>query len=278
MLLKLLLFLSMKKIKKALLWLTSICVVLYVGICCFFYFYQEHLLFPGTKVDAGYHYNFPLPYRQYAIKTPDGNTIDGYLFKANNPKGLIFILHGNGGNVERWNHAIPKYVALGYDAFTFDYPGYGKSTGHLTSLDQFFTSVKTAYDTLKHYYPEDHIVIMGHSMGTGPAAWLASNNHPEKLILLAPYYSLGDMALRRYPFLPVFILKYPVNTYQYIPHVSAPVTIFHGDRDEVVYYGSSLKLKPYLKRADTLITLKGQGHENFDNNAVYMDDMSRILH
>jgi len=275
--LKLLLFLSMKKLKKALLWIAGICVVLYVGICSFFYFYQEHLLFPATRVTASHRYNFPIPYSEYRIKTTDGNILDGYLFKTPNAKGLVFYLHGNSGNVQNWSRAVANYTGLGYDAFILDYPGYGKSTGHLTSLHQFFDAVQTAYDTLKHAYPENHIVIMGYSMGTGPAAWLASNNHPEKLILLAPYYSLGDMALRRYPFLPVFILKYPVNTYEYIPHVSAPITIFHGDRDEVIYYGSSVKLKPYLKPGDTLITLKGQTHEKFDDNKVYMDDVSTIL-
>lgn len=267
----------MKFIYRLFIWVASICLVLYAGVCIFFYFYQEHLVFPGTKVSAGYHYNFPLPYRQYAIKTPDGNTVDGYLFKASNPKGLIFYLHGNGDNVESWNKAIPKYVALGYDAFAFDYPGYGKSTGHLTSLNQFFTAIQTAYDTMKRVYPENHIVIMGYSLGSGAGAWLAANNRPKILLMLAPYYSIGDMALKRYPFLPVLILKYPISTYQYLPKVKAPVVIFHGDRDQLIYYGSSLKLKPYFKRGDTLITLKGQDHFNFDDNPVFMGDITRIL-
>ena len=277
MLLKLLLFLSVKKLKKGLLWVTGICVVLYAGVCGFFYFYQEHLIFPGTKVSAGYHYNFPLPYKQYAIKTPDGNTVDGYLFKANNSKGLIFYLHGNGDNVESWNKAIPKYVAMGYDAFAFDYPGYGKSTGRLTSLNQFFTAIQTAYDTMKRVYPENHIVIMGYSLGSGAGAWLAANNNPKILLMLAPYYSIGDMAVKRYPFLPVFFLKYPINTYLYLQKVKAPVVIFHGDKDQLIYYGSSVKLKPYFKRGDTLITLKGQDHFNFDDSRVFMDDVRGML-
>jgi pimeloyl-ACP methyl ester carboxylesterase len=119
---------------------------------------------------------------------------------------------------------------------------------------------------------------MGYSIGTGPATWLAEHYQPKMLLLLAPYYSLGDMATHRYPFLPQFILKYPINTYQYLQHVKAPVVVFHGDEDEVIYYGSSLKLKPYLKPGDRLITLKGQGHLDFDDNAVYMEDLEGILH
>lgn len=267
----------MKFIYRLLTWIASICLVIYAGVCIFFYFYQEHLIFPGKRVGTDYHYNFTLPYKQYTIKTADGNTVDGYLFKANNSKGLIFYLHGQGDNVESWARAIPKYIALGYDAFAFDYPGYGKSTGHITSLNQFFTAIQTAYDTMKCVYPEGHIVIMGYSLGTGAGAWLAANNNPKILLMLAPYYSLGDMAVKRYPFLPVYFLKYPINTYQYLQQVKAPVVVFHGERDQVIYYGSSIKLKPYLKRGDTLITLKGQDHYDFDNNGVFMDDVRRML-
>lgn len=118
---------------------------------------------------------------------------------------------------------------------------------------------------------------MGYSLGSGPGAWLAAHYHPKMLLLLAPYYSLGDMATYRYPFLPVFILKYPVNTYEYLQQVKAPVVIFHGDNDQVIYYGSSLKLKPYLKQGDRLITLKGQDHFDYDDDTVYMDDLKQIL-
>jgi len=48
------------------------------------------------------------------------------------------------------------------------------------------------------------------------------------------------------------------------------VVIFHGDRDEVIYYGSSLKLKKELKSGDTLITLKGQGHNGITDNPEYI--------
>jgi len=257
----------------------AVCVLIYAAICTYFYFYQEHLIFPAVKVANNYSYSFTVANTEYRIKTADGNIVDGYLFKTDqSSKGLIFYLHGNGNNVQEWRNAVANYINMGYDAFALDYPGYGKSTGSITSLDEFFNSVKTVYDTLKRIYPENKIIIMGYSIGTGPAAWLAANDHPEKLILLAPYYSLSDMALTRYPFLPVsIILKYPINTYKYLQHVKAPVTIFHGDADQVVYYGSSLKLKPYLKTGDTLITLKGQDHFHFEDNPVYIRDIGNIL-
>ena len=56
-----------------------------------------------------------------------------------------------------------------------------------------------------------------------------------------------------------------------------PIVIFHGNKDEVVYYKSSIRLKEFLKRTDTLITLNGQGHNGITDNPQYADAIGKIL-
>lgn len=56
-----------------------------------------------------------------------------------------------------------------------------------------------------------------------------------------------------------------------------PVVIFHGDEDEVVYHGSSLKLKEHFKDQDTFIILNGQRHNGMTENEVYKSEIKRIL-
>ena len=56
-----------------------------------------------------------------------------------------------------------------------------------------------------------------------------------------------------------------------------PVVVFHGNQDEVIYYGSSLKLKSIFKQQDTLITLQGQGHNGITDNPEYRTELQRIL-
>jgi predicted esterase len=56
-----------------------------------------------------------------------------------------------------------------------------------------------------------------------------------------------------------------------------PVVLFHGDKDEVIYYGSSVKLKEVLKSSDTLITLRGQGHNGMTGNREYIAELKKIL-
>ena len=56
-----------------------------------------------------------------------------------------------------------------------------------------------------------------------------------------------------------------------------PIVLFHGDQDEVIYYGSSLKLQKLFKKQDTLITLAGQSHNGITENPDYKSALQKIL-
>ncbi len=267
----------MRRFKKVLTWIACVTAVLYVAVCTFFYSEQNEILFVPTKLAADYQFSFPGQFKELNVKTRDGFTLDGGLFKTDSAKGLIFYLHGNAGALSTWGEIAGIYTSLGYDLFILDYRGYGKSEAQITSEVQLFDDVQIAYDSLRKQYPENKIVILGYSIGTGPAAMLAAHNNPKMLILQAPYYSMKDMMEHTYPFLPTFMLNYPLNTDGFIKETKAPIVIFHGDGDEVIYYGSSVKLKKELKPGDTLITLNGQGHNGFTKNKQYLTDLEKVL-
>ncbi|MBS0032167.1 alpha/beta hydrolase [Chitinophaga sp. 22321] len=258
--------------------IAAILVLLYLAVCILVYFIQERLLFFPTKLPADYVFSFREPYEERYIRMNDGVMLHGLLFKTNTSKGLVFYLHGNGGALDGWGEVAATYTRLGYDVFIFDYRGYGKSGGKISSEKQFYEDAQTVYDSIKQFYPEQRITLLGYSVGTGTAAMLAATNHPRRLILQAPYYSMTDMAKHHYAFLPSFLLRYTFPTYQYLERTKVPVTIFHGDQDEVIYYGSSaVKLKPYLKAGDTLITLHGQGHNGMTDNPDYRAALVKVL-
>src|SRR5262249_43285281 len=126
-------------------------------------------------------------------------------------------------------------------------------------------------------YAEDKITVLGYSIGTGLATKTASANNPKMLILQAPYFSLTDMMRHTYPLVPTFLLKYKFQTNQFISNCKMPIVIFHGDRDEVIYYNSSLKLKKLMKASDRLITLRGQGNNGMTDNPEYKLEIEKIL-
>jgi pimeloyl-ACP methyl ester carboxylesterase len=262
---------------KVVLIVLGVAAALYVALCCVLYFKQESLLFFPNRLRADYQFNFPGNFEERWVTTADSTRLHGLLFHAPESKGLIFYLHGNGGAVDSWGEAAATYTQLHYDVFFLDYRGYGKSGGRITSQAQLLSDVQTAYRQLLTEYPEDRTVILGYSVGTGPATWLAAQQHPKLLILQAPYFSLRDLATRLYPFVPGFLVRYPLPTNELIGKVTAPVVLFHGDQDEVIYYGSSLRLKALLEPNDKLIVLPGAGHNGMTDNPLYQREVAKLL-
>jgi pimeloyl-ACP methyl ester carboxylesterase len=252
-------------------------LLLYAVLCGALYFLQEKLLFFPTPLPADYQFRFPGWVEERWTTAADGARLHGLLFKAPDSKGLIFYLHGNGGAVDSWGGVAGVYTSLHYDVFILDYRGYGKSEGKITSQAQLLGDVQTAYQSLRPEYPESRTVILGYSVGTGPATWLAARQHPKLLILQAPYFSMRDLTAKLYPFVPGLLLRYPLPTNELIGQVQAPIVLFHGDQDEVIYYGSSLKLKALLKPGDKLIMLPGAGHNGMSEDPIYQREIAELL-
>lgn len=255
----------------------KVTLILFVSICGLLFLFQEKLIFFPNKLDKDYQFSFEQQFEEINIKTNDQKILHGLLFKSDSSKGLIFYLHGNAGSLKGWGKVARTYTELHYDVFMLDYRGYGKSEGVISSQKQMFTDVQTAYDEMLKVYPENKMIVLGYSIGTGLAAKLASTNQPKLLILLAPYYNMTDLMRHTFPIIPPFLLKYKFETNQYIKNCKMPIVIFHGNEDEVIYYGSSLKLKEQFKKGDTLITLNGQRHNGMSDNMEYKIELTKIL-
>jgi len=256
----------------------AVCILgVFVLLYGLLFFFQEKLVFHPQKLDKNYQFKFEQDFEEINIKSKDGKVLNGLLFKSEDSQGLIFYLHGNAGSLASWGNIAKTYTELNYDIFIIDYRGYGKSEGKITSQEQLFQDNQIAYDELKKRYNEDEIIVIGFSIGTGMASNLASTNNPKLLILKAPYYNLTDMIQHIHPMIPTFNLKYRFETNEYLKSCRMPVIIFHGDQDEIIYYGSSLKLKEEFKTQDTLIILDGQGHNGITRNEDYKIELKKIL-
>ena len=255
----------------------GVILALYLALCVVLYAKQESLLFFPNRLPAGYQFHFPGKFEERWTTAADGTRLHGLLFKAPESKGLIFYLHGNGGALDTWGAAAATYTALHHDVFLLDYRGYGKSGGKISSQAQLLSDVQTAYQQLLAEYPENRTVVLGYSVGTGLATWLAARQHPRLLVLQAPYFSMSDLAAQNCPFVPGFLVRYPLPTYEFIRQVQAPVVLFHGDRDEVIDYRASLRLKRLLKPTDALIVLPGAGHNGMTDNPQYQRALARLL-
>ncbi|MCD4747025.1 MAG: lysophospholipase [Bacteroidales bacterium] len=245
------------------LWIIASIIIIFILFCLNIFFNQEKFIFFPEKLASDFQYNYKIPFDEINY-TPDKKTIiNALLFKSEDTKGIVIYFHGNAGSLRNWGNVADLFISLGYDVLIYDYRGFGKSTGKI-SEKTLYNDAQYIYNRIKQKYKESDIIIYGRSIGTGIATYIASNNHPCKLILETPFYNMNDLANKFYPWVPKFLLRFKFATNEYITKVKCPVYIFHGTNDEIIYYGSSLKLKKLFKYGDELFTIKGGYHNNLE--------------
>ena len=248
----------------------------YCLLCGCLFLGQERLIFLPTRLPPDYRFPFREPFEELSLPS-GGETLSALLFKADRPRGAVLYLHGNGGCLAEWGSVVPPFLASGYDVLVIDYRGYGKSTGAIRSEADLLQDGEAGYAELARRRPEGEIVVLGRSLGSGVAAWLARAHHPRLLILESPYFSLRDLAGRSVPFVPRFLLKYQLRTDLWIGEAACPVVLIHGTQDEVIPHESSVRLLPLIRSPHELVSVEGAGHNDLDEFPESRRALARIL-
>lgn len=243
---------------------------LYLGACAYYYFNQENMIFAPISLPENHEFKFENPFEEVFLMTPDNIQLNALYFKAENPKGVIYYLHGKSGNLKTWGQLAKTYTDLGYDFFLLDYRGFGKSEGKINSEEEFYADVQLGYDYLTKMYSENEIHLLGFSLGSGAATHLALNNHPKELILLAPYFQVDEKFKKDKFYLPKFLCKYEFPVDEMLPQVKIPVQIFYGDVDKIIDQEEVKALQSKLKPSDKWMELKNQGHNQIEKNPDYL--------
>lgn len=226
----------MKRLKRTFIFFLSV----YVLLCAVLFFVQERIIFNPYKLSEDFVFRMG---EEVEIPVDESTSLNCLLIEESDSKGVILYLHGNRGSIRRCIRQAENMMGNGYDIFIPDYRGYGKSDGKIESEEQLQADAQKVYDYLKTKYDERQIVILGYSLGSGLASYLAAQNQPKKLVMVAPYLSLLDLKNRRAPFLPDFLLRYPMKSEEYLSKVTSPITLFHGLHDRVIPFDSSEKLR-----------------------------------
>jgi fermentation-respiration switch protein FrsA (DUF1100 family) len=79
---------------------------------------------------------FKLTYEEVWFQSKDGTKLHGWWFpaKAKKSKGTIVQFHGNAQNITTHTYSLIWLIDHGYDLFTWDYRGYGRSGGEASQV------------------------------------------------------------------------------------------------------------------------------------------------
>lgn len=234
---------------------------------------QEGLLFHPEPLPAGFRFDAGADVQERWIDVP-GARLHALHLQRPNPDGVVFFLHGNGGNLASWFVNAGFYRALNLDLFMLDYRGYGKSTGRIESEAQLEADVRAAWDAVAPAYAGKRRIVYGRSLGTGLAARLAADVQPDLTVLVSPYASMVALAEEHYPWVPKAVLRYPLRTDADITRIRGPVMLLHGDHDTLIPLAHSERLKA-LKPDATLVVVPGAGHNDLQRFDAYLEPLRR---
>lgn len=224
---------------------------------------ESHLTYKPTQNDYGGFKRSP-PLVEAFINDEQNNKIHVAYHTADSSRVILFA-HGRDGNMTKFGRHYSVLDALGYSYITFDYPGFGRSSGTPTERS-LYTSSQAVLKFAKSIFgvEVDRIVFFGLSLGAAITLELALGSIPTRLVLESPFTSSRDMG--RYILgskLPLYLLV--PNRYrnsEKIQKINAPILILNGTADTRIPHQHSKLLFDAGGGPRTLVTITGASHLN----------------
>ncbi|MEM8771217.1 MAG: alpha/beta hydrolase [Pseudomonadota bacterium] len=244
-----------------------ITVALYFLACAALYFFQNRLLYyptPETKTAQA---------DEFTISN-DGLTLKIWKVDAGNRR-VIFYFGGNAETVQR-NIAPLRETVSDADLYLMNYRGYGGSEG-APSEQGVYSDALALYDAIAPNY--DEIIVIGRSLGSGVATYLAANRSVSHIVLITPYDSIANVAQAKFPIFPVkLLIRDRYDSAGRAENLSAPVLMILAENDAVIPRHHSDALASAIRNAPVeTVTVEDTNHLSVSSKPEFWSALRAFL-
>lgn len=204
-----------------------------------------------------------------SLATPDGERLVAWHVRPAPGQPTLLYFHGNAGGLVNRAARAGRYASLGFGILMPSYRGYSGSTGAASEANN-LADARLAYDLLRQEgVAVRDIVLYGESLGSGVAVQLAAEKPVAGVVLDAPYTSMIDMAVRRFPILPVRpLLSDRYESIEHIKRVSAPLLVLHGANDELIPVAMGQALHQAANEPKRIVIFPAGRHTDLDDHGA----------
>jgi len=232
-------------------------------------FYYPDRIARGTPADNG------LSFEDVWFSSDDGVRLHGWFLPAagGSARGTVLHLHGNAGNITGHYEFIRWLPAAGFNVLTFDYRGYGRSSGRVTR-EGTVRDALAALDYLRGRADIDagRICLFGQSVGGAVAAVVTARRKAEVRCVVidsafTSYRRIVRHHVRSQPLLLVLGWWFPRTIHDGLDAIDAvaeiapvPVLFMHGEQDRIVPAVMSRELYQAAREPRQLWLIEGMDH------------------
>lgn len=237
--------------KNKLLYFLYLLIAAYVFSAALLYVFQRSFIYYPT---SAYGHDF----EQITLENEHQN-IEIIVLNRGNENAFVYF----GGNAEAVvSQALEFSTAFqNKTIYMVNYRGYGGSSGEPTEAGLFSDAI-AIYD--RFYAEHKNLAVIGRSLGSGVAMYLAANRPVSQVVLITPYDSILALAKKQYPMLPIsLLLKDKYDSISLASRVTAPILVLAGGQDKIVPLKHSKRLFDELdKDKRKMLVFEQAGHNN----------------
>lgn len=236
----------------------------YLAFCALLFVTQRSLIYmPQLAGNGSGRPHFVLPVKGADLRVTH---------RAHGGRNAVVYFGGNAENValnlEAFASAFPNHAL-----YLLHYRGYGGSSGR-PSQEALYDDGLALTDHVQARHP--NVVIIGRSLGSGVATYVASQRTVERVVLVTPYDSIAAVAYRRFPFVPIrWLMLDPYESWRYAPKIRAPTRLIVAGDDEIIPPAHAQVLHQRFRDGiATLHVIGGVGHNHIALHPDYLPLLS----
>jgi uncharacterized protein len=245
-------------------------IFLYLLFGWFLFQFQDHFLYHPVPeaTDQGL--------QEWTFQTRDKTSLKIFMVNEGQKNALLYF----GGNAESvalnapdLQQSLPERTL-----FFINYRGYAGSEGK-PSEELLFDDATQIFDAVAEKFTE--IAVIGRSLGSGVAAYLAAHRPVRQLILVTPFDSIEQVAQQQYPLYPIsWLLRDKYDSLSHAPKIKANVLIMLAEHDSIINPERSIRLINAFTRQQltAVTTIKRSNHNNIASKTEYYRQIQAFLH